>query len=859
MTPRTAAPAISIRPLRHLIDLWLVLALYIALKGIPGGADKATNWGIFLLAILISGVWLIGRSPRVQRFFQTLLVDSATGESAASEDDIVDSSVTQEPKFTIALPHLQQRRNTRMVWLCCLGGFTFVAALLALLEIRQPFYFVQDDNSAQFLPVVLQGCRSLLNDGVFPTWNPYQFLGSPTTSLGTYALTYPPTYVAYAIARWIVGNEAVTFDVFCIGHLLAGYLATFWACRLMQIRPMVAAAASACFAISGFFLIAGRSWYYMTPTAAWMPVLVVLIEKLRRQEVGWRWVLATGLSLGAMFHSGNAQMWCYGILLFGIAILVLILSHSLSTAKVIAAGSAVLLGVAISLPLLLPQYLETAKLERFPGDSNVLRCLPSMLLPFPLARSPYPGVTQTPNLTHIGHLYYAGTVFTVIALLGMLSLMAHRWSRRVLASNIWLVMAWIALILALGRIGGLWYLLSKLPAFNGFKHSFKFIPFATLFMMIGGAMLLERAMRSAKTKRRLLEATATIAVALLLTYHACMSTPSFCDYGFRPYPAPPAEIQALNDPANPARMYAIAPRRSLAPEYGQSMMHQLPSVWGWYAFEGYDPLVRRGPRFGSVMDKLFAPTAVSGMQVELGWAEMGLEEPMVNNNKKVEDALHRSGMDEDNMWGHDFHIDLAQALTALRAYGVRWVMLYTGRQIPNIPEGHSDEMFWRTDPVAEQVAEAVQERGRLIVRSPAVSVYELKNPAPLAFINGKSKIALPIKFTGAGAIVDTSSLTEDSDVVVNVVGAPFLKARVDGTTAPATTDRWGRLVFHVTAGAQELRLGYQPPWLIGTAIGLVLAGIAAAAMYRRDQLSALAGKYLSRSKSPLILRLRQAA
>ena len=75
----------------------------------------------------------------------------------------------------------------------------------------------------------------------------------------------------------------------------------------------------------------------------------------------------------------------------------------------------------------------------------------------------------------------------------------------------------MALILALGRIGGLWYLLSKLPPFNGFKHAFKFIPFATLFMMLGGALLLERALRHWKFNRRLFESSVVAAVALLFT------------------------------------------------------------------------------------------------------------------------------------------------------------------------------------------------------------------------------------------------------------------------------------------------------------------------------------------------------
>ena len=38
---------------------------------------------------------------------------------------------------------------------------------------------------------------------------------------------YPPTVVSYAIARWGLGNEYYTFEVFAAMHLLAGYLASF--------------------------------------------------------------------------------------------------------------------------------------------------------------------------------------------------------------------------------------------------------------------------------------------------------------------------------------------------------------------------------------------------------------------------------------------------------------------------------------------------------------------------------------------------------------------------------------------------------------------------------------------------------
>src|SRR5215467_1291193 len=66
--------------------------------------------------------------------------------------------------------------STRSRWLWPLAGLVFMCGALIFLEARQPYYFTQDDNLAQFLPGMLQGCRSLAA-GVFPSWNPYQFLG----------------------------------------------------------------------------------------------------------------------------------------------------------------------------------------------------------------------------------------------------------------------------------------------------------------------------------------------------------------------------------------------------------------------------------------------------------------------------------------------------------------------------------------------------------------------------------------------------------------------------------------------------------------------------------------------------------
>src|SRR5207249_3528487 len=98
-------------------------------------------------------------------------------------------------------------------------------AALTFLEWRDPFYFTECDNLTDCLPPILVGCRSIWQ-GVFPDYNPYLFLGSPLAGLGMYSLTYPPLYLAYALARHVLGQEYATLEVFAILHLLGGFFAT---------------------------------------------------------------------------------------------------------------------------------------------------------------------------------------------------------------------------------------------------------------------------------------------------------------------------------------------------------------------------------------------------------------------------------------------------------------------------------------------------------------------------------------------------------------------------------------------------------------------------------------------------------
>lgn len=195
-----------------------------------------------------------------------------------------------------------ESNNGRWAW--PLARIGVLAVALTILELRQPYFFTQDDGFAIScgLTQVVYGCRSLIH-GVFCTWNPYQMLGCPTSSIPQSTLAYPGIYAAYVISRYILGNEYVSVDVFCIMHIMLGFLAMYALTRRIGLRPMLASIGSLSLVLSGYTLILGRSWFFMVPVIVWAPLAMLAIVQLQRTP-SWKWVAAAGLAIGLFFHAG---------------------------------------------------------------------------------------------------------------------------------------------------------------------------------------------------------------------------------------------------------------------------------------------------------------------------------------------------------------------------------------------------------------------------------------------------------------------------------------------------------------------------------------------------------------------------
>ncbi|HUE72396.1 MAG TPA: hypothetical protein VMP01_16040 [Pirellulaceae bacterium] len=740
------------RPFRLVVALWVLWGIYAYVKLYHGNLPP--NWPGIYVAILggLYLVWRVAREERVQRRLLICLDESDCGLRIA--DCGLNSSI-RNPQSAI--------RN----WFWPVAGLLLLAANLALLEYRHSYTFTHDDNLSQFLPVILQSCRGFFDDGAFPTFNPHQYAGSPTASLGTYALTYPPTYASFAFARWVLGDENATIEVFGIAHLLAGYCTMFWAGRTIGLRPALAAAGGLCFALCGFFLIGGRSWYYMLPLATWLPLVAIAIWRLGRGPIGWRWVIGTGLLLGILFHAGNAQMWIYAVSFIGLAGVYVVLYGGQSWRIMAAIACATGLGLAIAMPLFLPQYLETAQLKRFAGGEPIVRGLFGLLAPWPLSFADRPGMAETSNIRFTTQFYYAGTVFTAASAIGLFSCAVYRWPRRVVTANVLLAMGLVAFIYALGRPGMAWGLTGELPVFKQFRHPMKYLAFVHLFGILGGGLILERLLKRYPQPR--LDTILAGACAVLMSYHTFLALPAFFSWGIRPYPEAPQWLADLAADGN-WRIYPVAPRRSTAENYELSQMNHLPTVYGKLCLTGYDPLIEENPQHLAVRQRL-----------------------------------------------------IADPLAALRAYGVKYLVLYPTQDLPPMPRGHSYFRWYFWEPPERAAYQANWLAGRLVHWTAGAAVYEIDSASPLAFSEDDPTAGLRIHFDVAGARVRLRDGHRGAAVTINIVPARFFHAYVDGKRVPWQTDEWGRLKLAAPAGAKSIWLRYSPPWLAGTLLGLVLA------------------------------------
>ncbi len=652
-----------------------------------------------------------------------------------------------------------------LVWL---GALLLVLAL-GFLEWRQPFYFTQDDNYAQFLPNILAGLDGGFAKFRVPLLNPYQFAGAPSAELGYYSLTYPPTWLCYALARWVLGNKFLTFEVFAWLHLLAGYAAFVWASQKLSASPWSAILGALSWCLSGFVLVAGRSWYYVLPWAFFLPLLSGLLLRLQHSGPSWAWAGAWALGVGVAFHSGNVQLWSYAMLWLGLGALLLLLVRAIPWRAFIGFLFASLAGVGLAFPLLLAQLsiVEGNLFINAPGELpfNPL----AMLLPWfaPLANQLLPALPVGPYHAQIPQVLDSGTWAPLLALVGLAS--AWRLKGAARSAAVWSVLMFFAWWAGLGSKGGLWTLISQLPAFNGFQHPFKFALLVEFFACFAGAAILSLLLAKANTLQR---RAGIVLILALIAGQAWRAQAAFYTWSERPYPKLSSGIEKALAPLRASqgrlagRVLGVSPRWASQQGYSSWLVHALPSVYGVPSMQGYDPLIEAS-RWGSAL------TPSQWNDVEAG----------------------------------------------LRAWTVLWVMVS-----PTWNE------VGRPNPWEGAVLRWAMQKGHKTTLVDGLYFVEVSKPDPLAFVSGVPAQPLAFGMDTDSAFVELPPSDKERQITVGILARPGWSAQGAGQKLNTGMDPWGRILVSVPGTVTRVELNYRVAWGRGWIAGLMALAIAALGM-----------------------------
>lgn len=653
-------------------------------------------------------------------------------------------------------------------------GLLFLIACLAFLEIRDPYYFVEDDTHSYLLSVALQGMRAFFDQGILHTWNGYQFMGVPTLSQGYYALLYPPLYFSYAVARYLLGDEYLTIEVLACSHLIGGYLIITAVCRRAGLRASLSVAAAISFLLLGYHLAAARSWFFQNSQFLYMPaVLWLLYSGLKLKRLSWRWITQTIVIIGLFGYSGNTQNWIYGIMLLTLALGLNGMFPKLRAGYLLRAAGAIAIGMAICSPLIMMQSAETADQPRDSQSCSIEDGMTAMFLP-PLIFPADPRASCKFAVS-TSAFYYFGTVFALAFFISLLALIARAGRMEIRRHErgvvILYIVALFSLVMALGDEAGLWPTLAEIYPFSRLRWAFRWLTPAVMLMSFLGAYTMEAAIQRNYLRRRQ-GLRLTLLVILLCGMNIWYAKYGFSSWEDKPYPALPKKFERLRADGftGNGRVLPLGPWRSDQPNYSLSMTqgyateYRIISSMGYYGVtsveEGYSPI-----QFSLILQS-------------------------------------------------------ASAQQYFREYGIQWVMV-TGKPAYGL--------FSLPD-----IRQWLEENSTMRLRYGRTTAYRIatSETRPLAYLESDPAVSFPIRIEPNGLTVDTSTLTIErpETFVINFFQRPWIVVEDDaGNRLPTGLDAYRRITVRLDPSfLGRLYLMYRLPWaeLFTKALLIALLGSA---------------------------------
>lgn len=341
--------------------------------------------------------------------------------------------------------------------------------LYVLLEVRQPYFFLWDDNAAYFLPVYVHNWRAVMHEHVVPLLNMHQYLGQTHLAQGQSAVLYPLGYVGVGLAL-LFNKPFAAIDIVTIMHLLIAAVGMYAVARANGSWCTTAALAGLAYGTLPFAVLMAQSWMTMTYVLAFLPWYWLVMQRFVSEPTVGRGVLV-GATRVLFVMVGAVQ---YVVVLLVVEVVYLLLQPR-PVQRVLLWPYAVSLVVTplLGAPVLLPM-LEAQRLSAYRHESLSYGEFISFALPlgawlkaqfFLFAGRTIHGASSA--------IFYIG--LPAIVLFGVI-LWHGRYTRRIVSLGTVTVVAFVFSTAA-------WSILYQLPYVQLFRWSFRFYGISMFFLL----------------------------------------------------------------------------------------------------------------------------------------------------------------------------------------------------------------------------------------------------------------------------------------------------------------------------------------------------------------------------------------
>lgn len=455
----------------------------------------------------------------------------------------------------------------------------------AVLELREPYYFLWDDNASFFLPCYAYDHDSLMVRGELPHLNYHQYLGHSHLASGQTAVLYPPLYLGLAVTRVGWGDLRPVVDVLAVLHLVAAALGMYLLLRRLAIRRAASVLASLLWMSFPFLVVVSRSWIFVGYAAAYLPWSLWALERLFARPCAPR-VLALAVVKALFFYQGYVQYFVLATLFEGLWLglrwLFAAAARQPWRRRAAAYAAALAATAALAAPLLLPM-LHAKQVSAYRTGSLAFAEFISNSLDlgtFAAAQI----FRMEPRAVHLstGAVFYIG--LPVLALLG--AFVTSR--RRVFVTALGVAAA--AFVLSTRAFGVMYHV----PVLSSFRWPFKSFLVVLCFLSIAVAGAADAWLGSRR------KAVRRIGALLLVTGIAGNVAIVFSRSLDAPFGPNRVDREVAELRREAARRFPLARGRvvslwlsPLEPEIHRYLIFDYATLVGAYHLGGYDPLIAK--------------------------------------------------------------------------------------------------------------------------------------------------------------------------------------------------------------------------------------------------------------------------